>query len=1144
MIFKITAQRCRPFMLVIEADSNLLFTAMFDLDKNTNIESNHVKIGNKNTTRRLIIKSSKNSVRIAYAPPEKHFVDVTDRFLLPETETQNLKTRLGIFELEPLPPNGLVCCVLPNGELIQPNDFVLVNSPFPGEPFQIARIISFEKSRPCVSTNLYDSVRLNWYFRPRDIQRHLTDTRLLFASMHSDIYNIGSVQEKCTVKHRSQIENLDEYKSQAKSYYFDRLFDQNINKVFDVVPVTQVKNAPDDVLEDLFKNYDFIVTEYGKGRALLNEPSNCKVCKKWCAFDFSVQCADCKKYYHMDCVVPPLLKKPPHGFGWTCATCSFATQRKKSTFQKENANVDANHATENNLEGQATQKSVSILKGHNKALSNVSLQEDHGKRRNLKSLRSSRNLHQQSRKSLDENKPNSFSNVSKLKRLPWNMRYLDLKSDLTVEKKSDIYPSRARISISPMLPTSSEDNLHPLQPLTTADEEMDLDLKSDERFKVDIPTFFERWPFLKDLPLKGYLFPLCEPNLQSAMLLVPITYSDALLDDYLCSCWNLWKKLRLPVSAFVFLELTITALYETKLSPAAAFEKLKSWMPGFGDPKNCTGKRVDEHKINSLVKEFGVSLQCFVEKLKFEYSLKEIFFSFLSWASSPKGLNTFKKLSDSSLSTTTTDSHGLPTCCYDIGMYDLQKILKLKKTPICRWCHSKRSSEWFVAPPIEESSPKDKSKIVALCQRCGYVWRYYGYPLQQATPSDLRNCDFEPVKKRKADWDHLSNHDNEVKKENNRIRNASSLMENPRVSTKTFDNFTLTHDSTINVKADTVKRARQNNIKNKDDVNFSEDRKKCCALCGIVGTEGLLVCFKCGTCVHERCYVCDDYAENEQMLVSASHLSGRTTRNSASPGIVSGKKSYAKKDQVLSWACLSCRSNDNLGQNNDNHCVLCLQSASHSLMKKTVEGNWVHLICASWTPDVYVPAEESEPVCGIAQLPPNRWEKKCEVCGNSFGVCVSSPNSGLTSHVTCAEKANWYLGFEFVKQDQSPFSMLSNLKSLSFFGNVTEINTNKCMINSWTSLRPVLFGPSEQLPRNFLLRNDIVPNTNNSAWSEYIRNLYPKAYIYLLQYTIAVCKPTIAPTNVACCCSKCNSTMSPFWWPGNICQACHCLRVE
>jgi len=54
----------------------------------------------------------------------------------------------------------------------------------PGEPYYLGRIMEFlhisnDSSQPI------DALRLNWYYRPKDIGRKVNDTRQVFASMHS-----------------------------------------------------------------------------------------------------------------------------------------------------------------------------------------------------------------------------------------------------------------------------------------------------------------------------------------------------------------------------------------------------------------------------------------------------------------------------------------------------------------------------------------------------------------------------------------------------------------------------------------------------------------------------------------------------------------------------------------------------------------------------------------------------------------------------------------------------------------------------------------------------------------------------------------------------------------------------------------------
>ena len=42
----------------------------------------------------------------------------------------------------------------------------------------------------------------------------------------------------------------------------------------------------------------------------------------------TLNCDRCKKYFHMECVTPPMLSKPARGYGWTCAPCSRAHEEE------------------------------------------------------------------------------------------------------------------------------------------------------------------------------------------------------------------------------------------------------------------------------------------------------------------------------------------------------------------------------------------------------------------------------------------------------------------------------------------------------------------------------------------------------------------------------------------------------------------------------------------------------------------------------------------------------------------------------------------------------------------------------------------------------------------------------------------------
>lgn len=101
------------------------------------------------------------------------------------------------------------------------------------------------------------------------------------------------------------------------------------------------------------------------------------------------------------------------------------------------------------------------------------------------------------------------------------------------------------------------------------------------------------------------------------------------------------------------------------------------------------------------------------------------------------------------------------------------------------------------------------------------------------------------------------------------------------------------------------------------------------------------------------------------------------------------------------WWCSPCT----LGRN-EAVCVLCLQNGG--ALKKTVCGNWVHVICALFIEGVkFTNNTLMEPV-SIANIPQENYGKKCVFCLDVRGVSCkcSGPNCDQFLHITCGQKNN------------------------------------------------------------------------------------------------------------------------------------------
>jgi hypothetical protein len=128
-----------------------------------------------------------------------------------------------------------------------------------------------------------DALRINWYYRPKDIGRKVNDTRLVFATMHSDISPLTSLRGKCQIRHKAEITSMDEYRKSPDCFWYEKLYDRYIQKNYDLIPSSQIVNVPDKVKKVLHERWKYILVEQGRGKELTSAMKLCKRCTGYCA---------------------------------------------------------------------------------------------------------------------------------------------------------------------------------------------------------------------------------------------------------------------------------------------------------------------------------------------------------------------------------------------------------------------------------------------------------------------------------------------------------------------------------------------------------------------------------------------------------------------------------------------------------------------------------------------------------------------------------------------------------------------------------------------------------------------------------------------------------------------------------------------
>ncbi|KAH3688649.1 hypothetical protein WICPIJ_000340 [Wickerhamomyces pijperi] len=167
-------------------------------------------------------------------------------------------------------------------------------------------------------------IRMNWYYRPRDISVQSSDSRRLYASLNADLCPLDSYRGHVTVEHKSRIANLGEYKRQEGTYWFDKMYDRYLAKFYDVVPTDKIiGNLPQSYLKALNKRYAFVFYESGKAGELFDvvERSNCLECSQWCPVQESIRCDKCRSVRHGLCLDEKSGSKNLRGISWVCPDC-------------------------------------------------------------------------------------------------------------------------------------------------------------------------------------------------------------------------------------------------------------------------------------------------------------------------------------------------------------------------------------------------------------------------------------------------------------------------------------------------------------------------------------------------------------------------------------------------------------------------------------------------------------------------------------------------------------------------------------------------------------------------------------------------------------------------------------------------------
>ncbi|KAJ5573440.1 uncharacterized protein N7459_007867 [Penicillium hispanicum] len=642
-----------------------------------------------------------------------------------------------------------------DGTTFAANDHVYLICEPPGEPYYLARIMEFLPSKTEEDDGTIEAIRVNWYYRPRDIQRHSPDPRLLYASMHSDTCPLSSLRGKCDIRHVSEIDDMNTFKRSRDSFWYDKMFDRYIHRLYDVIPTKDVINVPANVKKVLDERWKFILVEVGKGKELTGAVKTCKRCRLFAANSESVDCAVCRSTYHMHCVRPALTKKPARGFAWACAPCSRAQERKlearntpilgESRLDGEDEIMEEEDDDQHHPNGDANGTSASTPAAPEDSMPQPATEEQiaQAKMWPYRYL----GIHCRVEDALDYDDriyPRASSRLGPRHQAnvpAWPGRPVKYVKTVETKKKSVKAQGggRSQVKLSKDAHAAMEAAKHEKanRPKWVQDEPPGYILRGEDEPVLVNGKETRTAELLFKMPTTEQISARGEVDVSGADL--SDEDRDAFIKNYMRQAKELAPEVGVEKHSTNFLDKAIVLLYAESFNVQAALAKLKK-ANKHKDLKEPHLRPEELKLFEQAVAKYGSEWRNITKHVKTVPHYEIVRFYYM-WKKTPRGRQIWgsyegrrnkkdsrRQSAISKLLDDVADDH-------DDSAFDNEKAALQKRGFQCKFCTTRSSRQWRRAPgvapnatvPSDPTAKKDKGPMlaVALCLRCALLWRKY-----------------------------------------------------------------------------------------------------------------------------------------------------------------------------------------------------------------------------------------------------------------------------------------------------------------------------------------------------------------------------------------------------------------------------------
>ncbi|GAV30619.1 hypothetical protein PMKS-004133 [Pichia membranifaciens] len=641
-----------------------------------------------------------------------------------------------------------ITLTLKNGHTIKKGDCIYMICEPPTEPFYVAQVLGFTK-KDKTSTNKKASnymFSVCWFYRPRDLNRRLTDTRLVYASLHRDNCPLTSFRGFATVKHKSEIDNLEAYRQQPDCFYFDKLYDRYMIKMYDMIPTVQLVHLPPNYYKALNKRFAYIFVEVGKADELLSSPKNCEKCLQWCSSSDSIACSGCEKSYHLLCLDPPILTKPKRGFAWYCAACNKRLEDKLAENRGKMLESAQPSMIIKNEERASSQEKLSDQEADSQTLLSDDIQEADS---------SSLRYEQLAKKFLEDDSRISLKKRREIEEWPYRYLGVHAKFEDALDLQDRPYARAASRLGSKYQCTSITDWYdHQVQYYDTDASSSNLNNRrfkknNNRNKKSNTPVHAEKnelenkkfpipeqYQNLKPKQFPGWLQPKPKGYIERGVdetstllwkmptnLGLPEKEVGDMIEKYIKDCAPVAKKLKLAsVTTPNFVDAILLILMRHDYRPVECFDDVQKLTrdslkePTFTDEeikKFEDSVRLHGSELYPVFKDVGTQTSAMV--VRFYYLWKKTKSGHEIWDNfSGRAKNRLKSTKNVGVDLDNPE---------DDGAYASSKINRSQVKFKCIYCEANHSPEWFRAPG---AMIDDENHVCeGLCYRCAKLWRKY-----------------------------------------------------------------------------------------------------------------------------------------------------------------------------------------------------------------------------------------------------------------------------------------------------------------------------------------------------------------------------------------------------------------------------------